>query len=399
MFPYLITFFLSIVLCAGAERVWQRHHMALSIPFLAASVLAPTFLAGARDFSVGTDIQTYGNYVFQYVLNRNSLASAVRGMREIDPLYKALAYEIAQFTDNPHWLYFFTALIICGFTMAGLLFYRRYCSVTLGWTCFLFLFYGDTLNTMRQCLALAVVFCGFSLFVRIRNDQIYRRRPWPVYAVGFALCLVLLYVGVQFHTTGMIAVCLPVLYLFLEKVPLKWVQFFFVIACMAVIMFYSPVARGVLRMGFLPAKFSRYLAKGVAVALKPTILRLPFVIPILFYYDRYCGFQTEETGFTRTDGMFITMMLFLEICTVQLRSVLPALYRISYYFGYFRFLAYPRLVRILRRDNRALVTALLVAYLVVVWYYQNVMQGNNEIYPYVYAPDWWFRNGVAIPVN
>ena len=32
-----------------------------------------------------------------------------------------------------------------------------------------------------------------------------------------------------------------------------------------------------------------------------------------------------------------------------------------------------------------------IMFLIAVWYYQNVMQGNNRIYPYVYASDWFKR--------
>jgi hypothetical protein len=198
-----------------------------------------------------------------------------------------------------------------------------------------------------------------------------------------------------------------------------------------VILFYSPLLRIVLNMNLLPAKFARYMAKGVAVALNPTILRLPFLIPVILYYDRFCGFEDitgdgvlagsaqvtdpepaaedpetggkgtfwEDRSGTQVLGMFVVIMLLLEICTVQLRSVRPALYRISYYFGYYRFIAYSRLVRILRRDNRAIVALALLVYLAALWYYQNVIQGNNEIYPYVYAPDWFHRIIYVMPAE
>ena len=374
------------------------------------------FLAGAREYTVGTDIATYGNYVFTAASKAVRLRTYLRAQREIEPLYKALAFFVSRFTNNPHWFYFVTALIICVFTMYGLWYYRRWCSMTLGWACFLFLFYGDTLNTMRQCLALALVFAAFPMFLEKKY-------------IRFAL---LNAAAILFHVTGIIALILPVLYLFMKKVPPRWLQFFLVIACMGVILFYSPLLRIVLQMNLLPRKFSRYLAKGVAFAFNPTILRLPFLIPVILYYDRFCGFRevsetilsdgagdgagpgeaavrtaaasvrgTEETVLpegpeeSRAFGMFVVLMILLEICTVQLRSVRPALYRISYYFGYYRFIAYSRLIRVLRRDNRAIITAVLLLYLAVLWYYQNVIQGNNQIYPYVYAPG-WFRGTIPV---
>ena len=397
MAPYMIAFALSVLLCAIAEHILLRSKRA-GIPFLGLSVLVPVILAGARDYTVGTDIRAYGNFVFESAVTSRSMFSFVLRRSDIEPVYRLLAFLVSRFTDNPHWFYFFTALIICGCTMGGLLYYRRYCSITLGWACFLFLFYGDTLNTMRQCLALGVIFMSFPLFLK---------RKYIPFAVLQA-------VGILFHMTGVIALLLPVLYLLMEKIPPRWIQFYFVIGCMVLILFYSPVLRLILQNGLLPAKFYRYISRGVAFALNPTILRLPFLIPILFFYDRFCdfdgpyrpssaaaaagaGIRPSSVSADREKGirggyplgMFIVIMLLLEICTVQLRSVRPTLYRISYYFGYYRFIAYPRLVRVLRRDNRLITTAVLFLYLVVLWYYQNVIQGNNEIYPYVYSPGWY----------
>ena len=391
MVPYLITFLISILLCGCAELA-MKHSRAGGVLLLGAAVLPPVLLAGARDFTVGTDIRAYGNYVFTYARFSSNPITFMWRKSDIEPFYKGLAAFVSRFTDNPHWFYFATALVICGCIMGGLYHYRRFCSITLSWACFLFLFYGDTLNTMRQCLALAVVFWSFPFFLR---------KKYILYAL-FQV------VAILFHTTGSIALLFPLLYVFLRKASVQWMQFFFIILCMGVIMFYSPVLRTILKTGLLPGKFYRYLAKGVAVAVNPTILRLPLLVPILLYYDRFCGFQASEAALVpppRKDrnpegadrfpgeetmpGMLIVLMLLLEICTVQLRSVMPTLYRISYYFGSFRFIAYSRLPRILRKDNRILVAALLFIYLLVLWVYQNVIQGNNGIYPYQAAPEWW----------
>lgn len=354
-------------------------------------------LAGAREYTVGTDIATYGNYVFQAACNSKRMIPFLRSRQEIEILYKALAFAVSRFTNNPHWFYFVTALIICGFTMCGLWYYRDWCSVTLGWMCFLFLFYGDTLNTMRQCLALAIVFAAFPLFLEKK----------------YILFVIASVIGIMFHVTGILALLVPAVYYLMKKVIPQWLQFYLIVAFMGVILFYSPLLRIVLRWGVLPGKFSRYLAKGVAFALNPTVLRLPFLVPIIMYYDRFCGFTEEaepdgmhgrtlysrEAPDMQAMGMTVVLMLLLEICTVQLRSVRPALYRISYYFSYYRFIAYSRLVSILRKDNRTIMTIALVIYLVVLWYYQNVIQGNNEIYPYVYAQGWFQRIINTIPAE
>jgi hypothetical protein len=399
--PYLVTFAISILVCAAGELTLRKSRIGGAI-LCALSTLFPTVLAGARDFKVGTDVATYGNFVFQAARYSMRLTYFLRTHKEIETLYKALAFAISRYTNNPHWLYFATALIICGFTMCGLLYYRRWCSVTLGWACFLFLFYGDTLNTMRQCLALAIVFAAFPLFLEKK----------------YILYCAVSVIGVMFHVTGVLALLVPVVYLFMKKVPPRWLQFFMIVVFMGVILFYSPLLGVVLKWNLLPSKFYRYMAEGVAFALNPTVLRIPFLLPIIMYYDRFCNFMemtepwgtvsggtelrlsdTREISKEQAMGMMVVVMLLLEICTVQLRSVRPALYRISYYFSYYRFIAYSRVIKILRKDNRAIVTIALFIYLVVLWYYQNVIQGNNEIYPYVYAHNWFHRIIYIMPAE
>ena len=417
MFPYYATFFISISLCALGERQLHRSRF-WSCSLISLSVLCPVILAGARDFSIGLDISAYGNYVFETACNYSNFSRYMRTHREIESLYKVMAFLVSRFTDNAHWFYFVTALIICGCTMAGLLYYRGrgWCSLTLAWACFLFIIYGDTLNIMRQCIAVAIAFAAFPLFLEKK----------------YLLYFIAQIAAIQFHVTGMIAFCLPLIYILMKIYRARWIYICAVIACFAAIQFYSPALAYLIRIHLLPQKFTRYLADGFAFALNPTILRLPFLLPILYFYDRFCGFdcygnelrttpakrqksQTENAGkkihlnwgirlraaiedspkeennVDRTLGMLVIFVLLLEICTVQLRSVLPTLYRISYYFSYYRFIAYARLTEILRRDNRTLMILALFAYLCVLWYYQNVLQGNNMIYPYIYAPGWFRR--------
>ena len=234
MIPYLATFAISILFCAAGEWELQKRRKA-GFFLCAVSVIFPVVLAAAREYTVGTDVLTYGNYVFQGALKAQSPGSFLRSRKDIELLYKALAYAVSRVTNNPHWFYFATALIICAFTMWGLLYYRRWCSVTLAWSCFLFLFYGDTLNTMRQCLALAVVFAAFPFFL----EKKYLR---------FAILSV---IAILFHVTGIIALALPVIYVFMEVLPPRWLQFLLIIACVGMILFYSPILRLVLEMKIL----------------------------------------------------------------------------------------------------------------------------------------------------
>ena len=71
----------------------------------------------------------------------------------------------------------------------------------------------------------------------------------------------------------------------------------------------------------------------------------------------------------------------------ELRIFSVTLYRICLYFGVFRCLGIGRLVAALRESPKFRkwekpIIVLLLAMLAVIWVYQVVLQGNDEIYPY-----------------
>ena len=119
MVPYLIIFIISILVCAAGEWALRRNR-AGGLLLCCVSAAFPVFLAGAREYTVGTDIATYGNYVFKAACNARSLFACVRAQREIDPLLKirdaypkmilartrqeAYQYEGVQIVDVADWL-------------------------------------------------------------------------------------------------------------------------------------------------------------------------------------------------------------------------------------------------------------------------------------------------------
>ena len=124
---------------------------------LCAAVLFPAILAGIRDYTIGTDIATYGHWLFIGAKQASNPLKFAFSNTSIDFLYSILVYSTAHLFSSEHWLYFFTGLLIYGFTMAGIYRYRKIISISIAWVCFLFLFYGDTLNAMRQCIAMSIV--------------------------------------------------------------------------------------------------------------------------------------------------------------------------------------------------------------------------------------------------
>ena len=72
--PDLVFFTLSILVCAAGELALRKSRAAGVILFTLSTAF-PVVLAGAREFTVGTDIATYGNYVYTIVNTKIADAS------------------------------------------------------------------------------------------------------------------------------------------------------------------------------------------------------------------------------------------------------------------------------------------------------------------------------------
>lgn len=61
---YFGTFILSYIFCKSGERLSNRGKKRAAWCMLCAAVLFPAILAGIRDYTIGTDIATYGHWLF-----------------------------------------------------------------------------------------------------------------------------------------------------------------------------------------------------------------------------------------------------------------------------------------------------------------------------------------------
>lgn len=94
---------------------------------LALAALVPSVLAGIRDYTIGTDIATYGHWLFIAAQNAKNPITFALSKTSIDFLYSVFVYCTAHIFQAEHWLYFFTGALIYGFTIAGLYRYRKKC--------------------------------------------------------------------------------------------------------------------------------------------------------------------------------------------------------------------------------------------------------------------------------
>ena len=173
------------------------------------------------------------------------------------------------------------------------------------------------------------------------------------------------------------------IYFILKKKNNFWLRACIVIGTFGIINLYSLILQTLINIGIFNSKFERYLSGTFGFEFNPVLIRIPFIILIFVIYksfSNYCSKRYSSLGKGNSD--FLIILLIIEIFTAEMRAILPALYRISFYFGYAKIIAYSRIAKIHPKYERIIYSTLIVVFLIILWIYQNIYQGANDIYPY-----------------
>ncbi|MDT2895504.1 MULTISPECIES: EpsG family protein [Lactococcus] len=144
-------------------------------------VLLPgSILAGIRDFTVGTDVFSYvvPNFNFALLLTKfsdyNSYISNLIGygytnigiIRPTEFGYNLLTFLFSRITTTPRWLMFTLQFATLYFILKSIVFvFKRFkISITLQMFIYMSIFYLQSLNIMRQALAVAIILYAILCF-------------------------------------------------------------------------------------------------------------------------------------------------------------------------------------------------------------------------------------------
>lgn len=373
MLIYLLVFGGSIGLTVYGEYLNKKEKRKGFYLCMIFAVLLVVLLAGLRAVPVGTDGPAYERWVYN-AAECTSFAEARFVGRSTELVYMLLVYLVAKSTGNVNVLFFITASLTYGMYMFGIVKLGKNISISYAWAAYLFLCYGYSLNSLRQALAMtALIFA----FVLLREKKYLFS---GIVVIAAVLC---------HNSAGLIAAGMLVVYCLLQK----WDTWFLkvgILAATALAVFgYKPVFYQLNRVGILPDRFSGYVAGAsfIHFSLNPILVRLPFFLLVLFFYRDYAKDGGNSGEMTKVDADFLLVMMGMEMILSELRVISVPLYRICLYFGVFRCLGIGRLVYAVHKSEKYKkwskpLCAALIGMLVVIWLYQVVLQGNDEIYPY-----------------
>ena len=173
MIVYIIMLLLSIAFLYATKKV-KKKWIKIVCYIMAAM---PFFIVSAFRYDVGTDY--FARYAYDY---GRMLEGA--NIKNLEILFKALMYFCMLFTEKPYMLFFITSALIVGLFLGTA--FKQSQNVILS-VCIFFLagFFFDSLNIMRQYLAMSIVFAGYPLLLK------NKKWCYAVYAiiVGIAICI------------------------------------------------------------------------------------------------------------------------------------------------------------------------------------------------------------------
>lgn len=364
---YIYIFTVSTFFCFLSELFDSKKIVFLSILFSILSIAIVSIFSGYRNDNIGTDMQLYGNFVFNYALSFNGFKNFYDfsyGVFKLEPGYMLLNYIVSRFTNIPANFYLVCATITQSLFYSSFKLMKKHISPTLGWISYLLLFYGSTFNIIRQSLALAVFLFGFSLLITNKNK---------IFSV------IIIFSSYFFHSSALIIslFVIAIYYFILKSKNVEKFVSLTITTSIFLFIFFTPISNILLNIGILPQRYSVYLlgySSGVGFSILSVLLKI--IIGLIFLW-RYNDLKSNKLFF------FYICMFAFDFLFYQLRIVNVVFSRASFYFFVFQFISIPSVIKIIpEKTDKLTLTIIYILFLLATWYYQIVISGNNEIYPY-----------------
>ena len=370
MIPYIITFGLSYMFCFVAEDSLHKYRYMEARIFFFFAVLVVAILAGCRDVSVGPDTISYTTYFFDYI--RKSFYDF-----ESLFLFYALAYEpgfivfvyaLSEIFNDSHWLLFWSAMIIYGFSLKTILKYKNQCSVSLVWILFLTLTCTEAFNIIRQYMAMAIGMYAFTYAMD---------RKYKMFFFWF-------FIAVSFHYGALIYIPIYLIYQYLNGKDIA-VKALVVISVVLLFLILLPKMIGIGDFGLIGMKMGYYANDGdFLFQVNPFLTRLLFIILIMCWRRLFIDGEKQPYYYMferNNEGEFFILLLVVELILSQARGINVVFYRFTSLLVLFKFIAYSRMVCLLSRNNKYIMQMIMLGYISITFVYWVVIL-NSGIYPY-----------------
>lgn len=370
MVPYVINTTLSCLFVFLGTRD-ETHKKKINI-WVVLAIFIPAILAGARDYTVGTDTLVYGVPFFDYAL-KTDFQHFVNNIWGGDLLYNISVYFVSILTNDVFWLFFLIETTILFFTYKSLIQYELGRYTWIGFLVFHLLFYSFTLNLMRQFICISIEVYAFKYI---------KQHKLTIYCL---ICMILFFV----QKTALLGLLIYPMYRIISEgyfdlyrvrvktETLKLVVKILIVACVCITIVFGRDLIIHINELFDGAFFSQVqnIGDSFNFVIKILIYMLPILFVLLFY--------SKSISQNQKDFEFFVFLIVLYVLFWQLQGISKESYRVGLIFGYFLVIAIPLLIKnIVLFREKVLIFLFLTAIMIVFYFDYFVVNLYNETYPY-----------------
>ena len=330
---YTITLIFSVFFAWLASRVKNKGVMILCSII---SVLIPAIIAGIRD-RVGTDTMVYAIPDAMSAYTSQSFSEFVSVSLGAEPGYRLLCYVTMKTLGHPNWCLFFYQLITTGCFYIGAYKHRKIAPLPLLMLGFLCMYYVNSFNTMRQSMAVSIIFMGIN---NLEEKKYWRFMSYIIVAFTF-----------HYSTIAVVALILiPHMIISRQSAYFKYFILGALIICLILI---RPIATLAINLnqsiGLVPVKYTSYLditqmhGKGDSFSITHLLVQLGTFLIFLFYpkgaekrldkcnVDFYKYNMVLDLILTHVVLLFSRLMMYNQVINVISYAAMPYFVKDKYF--------------------------------------------------------------------
>lgn len=349
------------------------------------ALFLPIAVAGLRKIGIGTDTEVYVNVLYEAAKNSTSFFEYLsknvyssfqyKSVMNWEIGYNILLYYTTKLTGSIQGVFLVTQLIVVYFIYKGIKEYSDRYSTAMAMLVFYFMFYGSTLNAMRQWIAIAIIFWG-THFLNDKQDKYF---------------FMSVIAALLFHNSAVIGFIIWLVYRYMDSERQKRRLVFngkllsndlYKIVVITIVGIFCLVGLNII--GTLLSSINGVFARYVRIYINGNVQIMPMQLlrrfPIIFLV--VVNWKNIQERFSKSG--FITSMLVLDTITSQLGGITAQSSRIGYFFSVYETILIAEIISVKRRGIRIIYYIFLISFLFAGFYYDNVLMGRSEIVPYLF---------------
>ena len=313
---YILLLLLTTLFAYFADRQFYRYRKQ-SIFFIVAIVVLYTIIAGFRDFGIGIDTNIY---IEEYFNTAKSLVSVKEflSIESMDKGFLFLCWLSSLISSDKQIVLVVVELWIIAFTMLGVYMLKRDHSMKIWIFVFIyfFMFFGYSINLMRQFCAMSILFWGF---VWLRNGN------WKVYVLTQLAAY-------YFHSSSVVFILVPIIY-FLSQLKNVRIRNFITLAVIAAFgLIFSSFLYFLSLIGDLGILSEVLIERYGKDTEFQTTAGFSFFITLSYLITLFLLYVIYKKKIMRASDTYILSTLYIiSFVLSQLSYITPYLERLSYY--------------------------------------------------------------------